>query len=369
MVVVDGAMASFSEENFVKKLSDLNNSQQSIQTLSLWLIHHRKHSKTIVDVWIGELRKARPPKKLTFLYLANDVIQNSKKKGPEFSRDFRSVLPDGYRDAARDADDKTKSSMERMLNIWVERNVFEADFVDKVKRAMAGEPSSTTTATTTTAKKGKDPRKGKSSESQVEDEKKTTEKRPADNPKKAPDPPKKKKKVELSLREEIELEMQEGPGEPPTPEDLIKALSDLENSASSDASVRERIAALPPEVSDVSLLEKLTDTGEADALAKTVDEACSLLASYNARLADELLERKRVAKMLRNYIQAQKAALAESEQKLQEYKTRLEKVDAVHKELKSHVQSLPDLTLLPDVTGGLAPLPSAGDLFSSSDKD
>lgn len=53
----------------------------------------------------------------------------------------------------------------------------------------------------------------------------------------------------------------------------------------------------------------------------------------------------------------------------QEYRTRLDKVDAVHRELRSHVQSLPDLTLLPDVTGGLKPLPSAGDLFSSADKE
>ena len=37
----------------------------------------------------------------------------------------------------------------------------------------------------------------------------------------------------------------------------MRALEDLENSASSDAAVREQIAALPPEVSDVSLLEKL----------------------------------------------------------------------------------------------------------------
>jgi len=111
------------------------------------------------------------------------------------------------------------------------------------------------------------------------------------------------------------------------------------------------------------------DTAEADALAQTVDEACALLASYNSRLADELVERKRVAKMLRSYIIAQKNALAESETKLQEYRGRLEKVDGIHRELKSHVQSLPDLTLLPDVTGGLKPLPSAGDLFSSSDAE
>ena len=38
---------------------------------------------------------------------------------------------------------------------------------------------------------------------------------------------------------------------------LVKALEDLENSASSDARVREQIAALPPEVSDVSMLDKL----------------------------------------------------------------------------------------------------------------
>jgi len=44
----------------------------------------------------------------------------------------------------------------------------------------------------------------------IEAEKKPTEKKSADAP------PKKKKKTELSLREEIEQEMQDGPGEPPT---------------------------------------------------------------------------------------------------------------------------------------------------------
>lgn len=45
-------------------------------------------------------------------------------------------------------------------------------------------------------------------------------------------------------------------------ETLIKALEDLENSASSDAAVRERIAALPPEVSDAGLLGKLAGRKE-----------------------------------------------------------------------------------------------------------
>lgn len=49
---------------------------------------------------------------------------------------------------------------------------------------------------------------------------------------------------------------------------------------------------------------------------------------------------------------------------LQEYTEKLQKVYVVRQEVKSHIQNLPDLTQLPDVTGGLAPLPSAGDLFS-----
>ena len=40
-------------------------------------------------------------------------------------------------------------------------------------------------------------------------------------------------------------------------EELVKKLSDLENSASCDAAVREQIAALPPEVSDISQLAKI----------------------------------------------------------------------------------------------------------------
>ncbi|KAK6308153.1 hypothetical protein J4Q44_G00214240 [Coregonus suidteri] len=99
---------------------------------------------------------------------------------------------------------------------------------------------------------------------------------------------------------------------PQLTEELVKALQDLENAASGDAAVRQKIASLPQEVQDVSLLEK--DHWE---------------------------------------------ALTEREKKLEEYKQKLARVTQVRKELKSHIQSLPDLSLLPNVTGGLAPLPSA----------
>lgn len=47
-------------------------------------------------------------------------------------------------------------------------------------------------------------------------------------------------------------------GDPPEPDELIRAIQDLEqNIASSDENVRERIAQLPKEVSEVSLISKI----------------------------------------------------------------------------------------------------------------
>ncbi|XP_041702424.1 regulation of nuclear pre-mRNA domain-containing protein 1B [Coregonus clupeaformis] len=330
-------MSSFSESALEKKLSELSNSQQSVQTLSLWIIHHRKHSPLIVKVWHRELKKAKSSRKLTFLYLANDVIQNSKKKGPEFAKDFETVLVDACSHVAREADDGCRRPMDRLLTIWQERSLYKAEFIQQLKLAIED---------------------SNSPQHQPTEEKK------------AP-----KRTYQKMIQEPEEEEDDDYRGNmspqdsdisgPQLTEELVKALQDLENAASGDAAVRQKIASLPQEVQDVSLLEKITDKEAADKLSKTVDEACLLLAEYNGRLAAELEDRRQLARMLTEYIGSQKEALTEREKKLEEYKQKLARVTQVRKELKSHIQSLPDLSLLPNVTGGLAPLPSAGDLFST----
>ena len=67
--------------------------------------------------------------------------------------------------------------------------------------------------------------------------------------------------------------------------------------------------------------------------------------------------------MILDFLASQNSLLAQAEERLELYRDKLDKVNAIRDDLKSHIQSLPDLTKLPDVTGGLAPLPSAGDLF------
>ncbi|XP_031570374.1 regulation of nuclear pre-mRNA domain-containing protein 1B-like [Actinia tenebrosa] len=310
-------MTSFSASTLEKKLNDLSNTQQSVQTLSLWLIHHRKHAKLVVQTWNKEVHRAKPAKKLTLLYLANDVLQNSKKKGSEFNAEFKAALPSVFKHCSQETyKDATVKGMGRLLKIWSERGVFELSYIEKLRKLTNYEP-----------------------------------------PIEASPPPSKIARLDSASDE---------PAEPPDAEELIKALQELEQSASQDAVVREKIANLPAEVQDVSLLEKIEDKETGDRLTRIVDKACVLLAEYNGRLSAEMEDRVTLSKMLSSFLALQKDKLAETEKRLEEFRAKLDKVTMVRKELKSHLDNLPDLSKLPDVDGGLPPLPSAGDLFASS---
>ncbi|XP_066969691.1 uncharacterized protein [Macrobrachium rosenbergii] len=122
------------------------------------------------------------------------------------------------------------------------------------------------------------------------------------------------------------------PADPPEPEQLIEALQELENAATSDALVREKIANLPAEVSDVSLLSKLQDTSQGRALSEKVEEALAMLEAYNKRLAEEMEARKAVARMLHDYIAHQKDLLAQAEETLEEHRLKQGKVKKVREE-------------------------------------
>lgn len=70
------------------------------------------------------------------MYLANDVIQNSKKKGPEYTKEFGNVLKKSFDHmSSMGYDEKTKGSLLRVLNIWGERGVYDMKQIDDFKRA------------------------------------------------------------------------------------------------------------------------------------------------------------------------------------------------------------------------------------------
>ena len=71
---------AFNPASLVDKLAKLNSTQASIETVSEWVQFHRREAPNIVEIWDREFAKAPPPKRLTLLYLANDILQNSRKK-------------------------------------------------------------------------------------------------------------------------------------------------------------------------------------------------------------------------------------------------------------------------------------------------
>lgn len=374
-------MSSFTESGLVKKLSELNPSQQSIQTLSLWLIHHRKHHSIIVKTWLKELQRVSSSKKLTFMYLANDVIQNSKKKGPEFGKEYENVLLKAFKLIAQSGpEEKTIHSLNRILNIWGERGVYEEAKIKEYSAALnqrEKSPAAANAAAVVPSKKnGEEKREKRKPEGDSNDHAQKKKSKSSNSSSSSATtnstvPVEKKpikSEVTIEVNGKVETHVTLSPhqpdGDPPEPEELIRVIQDLENSASSDAAVRERIANLPPEVSELSALAKLEDKEAAMRLAVKVNDAIKILNDYNARLASEMDDRKKLTTMLKDFQREQQELLAQAEQRLEEYQSKLTKIKEVQREVRNHMNNLPDLTALPDVTGGLAPLPSAGDLFN-----
>jgi hypothetical protein len=65
----------------------------SYAALSQWCIFHRKRARRVVDTWEKQFNSATKDKKVSFLYLSNDILQNSKRKGGDFVNEFWRVLP------------------------------------------------------------------------------------------------------------------------------------------------------------------------------------------------------------------------------------------------------------------------------------
>ncbi|XP_027350912.1 regulation of nuclear pre-mRNA domain-containing protein 1A [Abrus precatorius] len=116
--------STFNPQILVEKLAKLNGSQTSIETLSHWCIFHMNKAKQVVETWDRQFHCSPREKRLAFLYLANDILQNSRRKGSEFVGEFWKVLPDALRDVIQSGDDFARNAALRLIGIWEERKVF-----------------------------------------------------------------------------------------------------------------------------------------------------------------------------------------------------------------------------------------------------
>ncbi|XP_059486837.1 regulation of nuclear pre-mRNA domain-containing protein 2 [Neocloeon triangulifer] len=116
----------FGEAHFEKSLSNLKNTQESISQLSSWCLQHKQHHKKIVNCWFKVMKKAKMENRLILFYLANDVIQYSKKKNYDFVNTWALFL---QRAVTLVRDDKVKTNITRIFRIWGERGIYDEAFI------------------------------------------------------------------------------------------------------------------------------------------------------------------------------------------------------------------------------------------------
>ncbi|XP_053906994.1 regulation of nuclear pre-mRNA domain-containing protein 2 isoform X2 [Cuculus canorus] len=122
------------EASLDQKLQAVTNTMESIQGLSSWCLENKRHHSTIVCHWMKWLRRSAFPHRLNLFYLANDVIQNCKRKNAIVFRDaFAEVLPEA---ASLVKDPSVSKSIERIFKIWEDRNVYPEETILALKEAL-----------------------------------------------------------------------------------------------------------------------------------------------------------------------------------------------------------------------------------------
>lgn len=87
------------------------------------------------------------------MYLANDVIQNSKKKGPEYGKEYGKILKNAFTHIGEtcSSDEKTLGSLGRILKIWEERGVYDEKLIEEFRNALNNLSEKTNSASSGTA--------------------------------------------------------------------------------------------------------------------------------------------------------------------------------------------------------------------------
>jgi regulator of Ty1 transposition protein 103 len=104
----------------------------------------RRHADRIASFWLTRLRDSPPPKRLNFIYLVNEIVQNSRaRRKDDFPNAFSPLMAEATQTAYRSSPPDIQGKIRRVVEVWRSRSVFELpiqaaiearlDEVDKTK--------------------------------------------------------------------------------------------------------------------------------------------------------------------------------------------------------------------------------------------
>ena len=89
----------------------------SYAALSQWCIFHRKRARRVVDTWEKQFSSATEDKKISFLFLSNDILQNSKRKGGDYVHEFWRVFPRSLKHVYENGGEEGMKLVARLVSI------------------------------------------------------------------------------------------------------------------------------------------------------------------------------------------------------------------------------------------------------------
>ncbi|KIW04554.1 hypothetical protein, variant [Verruconis gallopava] len=117
---------AYNEDAVKAKLAALNETQEAIVTVAQWIMFHRRYAERTAQIWNQRITESPPPKRLNLIYLANEVVQQSKaRKKIEFVAAFQPIIAEATAAAYKGASLDIQQKVRRVVDVWRQRQIFD----------------------------------------------------------------------------------------------------------------------------------------------------------------------------------------------------------------------------------------------------
>ncbi|KAF2265345.1 DUF618-domain-containing protein [Lojkania enalia] len=128
---------AFTDDGVRAKLSSLNETQDSIVTVSQWIMFHRRHAERTAQIWLQRIKDSTQNKKLNLIYLANEIVQQSKiRKKDEFLRAYDPIIVEATGAAYKGSSAEVQHKIRRVVEVWRQRQVFKPPIQEEIERQL-----------------------------------------------------------------------------------------------------------------------------------------------------------------------------------------------------------------------------------------
>lgn len=142
---------AYNDDAVLAKLSSINETHDSIVTVSQWIMFHRRYADQTAQLFMTKLKGASGTKRIALLYLANEIVQQSKARRKEdFLIAFSPVIAEATAIAYKGSSADIQEKIRRVVEVWRARQIFDeaiqssverrVDEIDKQKTAGAKRP-------------------------------------------------------------------------------------------------------------------------------------------------------------------------------------------------------------------------------------